>query len=173
MYESSIISEVSQLSSSGILRTICLSNTLGLNTHRPLIQIISSPMVIPIGQSVLGRLFNVTASSMDLYIELLQSSPWTSSPMVVESLINPKLLSSVLLNPDNSSTYYSKQLGPIRKECISYILESRNENLNIEEILECTVKHMSPIRISHLYIVLSIYKIPCDLPRYERKNKMK
>ena len=102
-------------------------------------------MVIPIGQSVLGRLFNVTASSMDLYIELLQSSPWTSSPMVVESLINPKLLSSVLLNPDNSSTYYSKQLGPIRKGCISYILESRNENLKIEEILECTIKHMFPI----------------------------
>jgi F-type H+-transporting ATPase subunit beta len=142
MYESSIISEVSQLSSTGIIRTICLSNTLGLDTQRPLVQMISSPMIIPIGQSVLGRLFNVTASSMDLFIELLQSSPWTSSPSVVESPKDQSRISSILIRPDNSSTYYSKQIDPLRLASISYVLESQNQNLHIEKILESTMDQM-------------------------------
>ena len=88
MYSHTLISEISQLSTSGILRTICLGNTIGLNTLRPLVSILQSPMIIPIGRNILGRLFNVTASSMDLYVELMSSAPWCPTSTIVSTPIH-------------------------------------------------------------------------------------
>ena len=165
MYETSIISEVSQLSPSGIIRTICLSNTLGLDTLRPFVRLISSPMIIPIGQSVLGRLFNVTASSMDLYIELLQCAPWSRSSSVVEStsLAIQSSISSIL--NDNPCIYYSKPSPPTSNIHIlynKYIVENVQNSENLESLVSILYKSVSPAfsPFSSIYMIPHLFVSP-------------
>ena len=154
MYETSIISEVSQLSPSGIIRTICLSNTLGLDTLRPFVQIVSSPMIIPIGQSVLRRLFNVTESSMDLYIELLQCAPWSRSSSVVESTSLAIQYSTLSILNVNPCIYYSKPSPPTSNKHLLYnkfIVENVQNNQNLDSL------------VSSIYISIS-----SSISRHER-----
>ena len=138
MYNASLVSEVSQLSSTGVLRTICLSDTGGLTAIYPLVLPIASPMVIPIGQSVLGRLFNVTASSMDGYLELLQGGPWQEGEFYSLSIKYDKIgLNEPLFFTTETSKeqiYIFYHFDPYLYNlgvCLSHVFSTLYENLNL------------------------------------------
>jgi hypothetical protein len=99
MYRSSSILEISQLCYNSCVRSISLSTTESVSNSTTRINIIYSPILLPVGLSVLGRLFNVTASSMDGYLELLMSSlyanPASPSTTTHTSATSPTLSSPV------------------------------------------------------------------------------
>lgn len=69
-YASSVTAEVSQLCRGGICRSIALGTTDGLNTRLSKALFTYQPLVVPTGLLVLGRIFNVSGSVIDRYVEL-------------------------------------------------------------------------------------------------------
>ena len=72
-YHNFILAEINQLCYGGVLRSVALGQTDGLSTwHVPFMNLYQS-VVVPIGQTTLGRIFNVAGSSIDSYIDLMSS----------------------------------------------------------------------------------------------------
>ena len=69
-YASAVTAEVSQLCRGGICRSIALGTTDGLNTRLSKALFTYQPLVVPTGLLVLGRIFNVSGSVIDRYVEL-------------------------------------------------------------------------------------------------------
>jgi F-type H+-transporting ATPase subunit beta len=115
MYRSSSILEISQLCYNSCVRSISLSTTESVSNATTRINIIYSPILLPVGLSVLGRLFNVTASSMDGYLELLMSSlyanPASPSTTTHTSATSPTLSSPVAdQQADHLSICYNSEI---------------------------------------------------------------
>ena len=69
-YQNSIVVEISAILAGGILRCISLGQTEGFNSYNTVGFINYQSIVYLIGRNVLGRLFNVTGSCIDLYNEV-------------------------------------------------------------------------------------------------------
>ena len=111
MYKTSSVLEVSQLSNNSSVRSISLSSTEAVSTSSSQCILSGSPMNIQVGTTVLGRLFNVTASSMDLYLELLSSNIYWQGNYSVEQLSylnNAKLILGAI---SNTATTTDLELG--------------------------------------------------------------
>jgi hypothetical protein len=65
----SITAEISQLCKGGICRSVALGATEGLNTRITKAMFTYQPLVVPSGTLVLGRIFNVTGTVIDRFIE--------------------------------------------------------------------------------------------------------
>ena len=73
-YYNYIIAEISQISVGGQLRTISMKPTEGISTWQIQFQSLYQPIVVPVGRSTLGRIFNVTGSTVDKFLNLPISS---------------------------------------------------------------------------------------------------
>jgi F-type H+-transporting ATPase subunit beta len=69
-YSSSVVSEISQHSYSGVVRTVSLATTDGLSTWGCGAMLIYQPVVVNVGRLTLGRIFNVVGSVVDSLLEL-------------------------------------------------------------------------------------------------------
>merc|ERR1712050_599014 len=69
-YSNWVVLEVNQICYGGILRTIALGFTEGISSWKVGVFCNFQPLVVPVGRSTLGRLFNVLGSTIDSYLEL-------------------------------------------------------------------------------------------------------
>merc|ERR1712203_630918 len=69
-YSNWLVLEVNQICYGGILRTIALVFTEGISSWKVGVFCNFQPLVVPVGRSTLGRLFNVLGSTIDSYLEL-------------------------------------------------------------------------------------------------------
>merc|ERR1712187_31207 len=69
-YENWLIVEVNQICYGGILRTIALGFTEGISSWKVEALCTLQPLVVPVGRSTLGRLFNVLGATIDAYVEI-------------------------------------------------------------------------------------------------------
>merc|ERR1711972_1295351 len=67
-YANGLIVEVNQICYGGILRTIALGFTEGISSWKVESLCTFQPLVVPVGRSTLGRLFNVLGATIDSYI---------------------------------------------------------------------------------------------------------
>jgi hypothetical protein len=76
-YSNCLVCELSQLCLGGILRTIALGSTDGMSTWACPFTAFQQPVVIPVGKSALGRIFNVVGSTIDAFFEPFLSSKFS------------------------------------------------------------------------------------------------
>jgi F-type H+-transporting ATPase subunit beta len=69
-YSNWVVLEVNQICYGGILRSISLGFTEGISSWKVEVFCNYQPVVVPVGRSTLGRLFNVLGSTIDEYSEL-------------------------------------------------------------------------------------------------------
>lgn len=69
-YANCLTCEISQLCYKGISRTISLGSTNGLSTNKSKVISVFRPIIVPVGKQCLGRVFNVTGTTIDGYIQL-------------------------------------------------------------------------------------------------------
>jgi len=81
-YANFLVCEISQLCYGGVLRSVALAATEGLCTWDVKFTNLYQPVVVPVGRISLGRIFNVTGSSIDQYMDLVTSSCFHSSPFL-------------------------------------------------------------------------------------------
>merc|ERR1712174_170810 len=67
-YANCLIVEVNQICYGGILRTIALGFTEGISSWKVESLCTFKPLVVPVGRSTLGRLFNVLGATIDAYV---------------------------------------------------------------------------------------------------------
>jgi hypothetical protein len=67
-YANWLIVEVNQICYGGILRTIALGFTEGISSWKVESLCTLQPLVVPVGRSTLGRLFNVLGATIDAYV---------------------------------------------------------------------------------------------------------
>lgn len=85
-YTNFLICEISQLCFGGVLRSVALGTTDGLSTWRVSFLNLYQPVTVPVGRLSLGRIFNVTGSAIDRYIDLGISCCFSSLPSLACSL---------------------------------------------------------------------------------------
>ena len=69
-YSNFLVCEASQLCCGGIVRSVSLGTTDGLCTWRVAMINTYQPVTVPVGQITLGRIFNVSGSSLDGFLEI-------------------------------------------------------------------------------------------------------
>jgi F-type H+-transporting ATPase subunit beta len=84
-YSSCVAAEVSQICVGGICRSVALGPTEGINTRLTRAMFTYQPVVVPTGTLVLGRIFNVTGSIIDRFIEQSLSCCQSFGPRVLVS----------------------------------------------------------------------------------------
>ena len=93
-----LLCEVNQLCLDGVLRSVALDSTDGLSTYGVLFLILYQPMLVQVGCISLGRLYNVTGSSMDFYINMDRSIALSLSSCVsYTSSDKQRIVESVIL----------------------------------------------------------------------------
>ena len=121
-YQNSIVVEISAILPGGILRCISLGQTEGFNSYNTVGFINYQPIVYLIGRNVLGRLFNVTGSCIDLYNEVTMDMPFVRSVSTEETHTTQKpTLIKIKANADTSSDSDCVKANALFKECTSHI----------------------------------------------------
>merc|ERR1711972_379199 len=69
-YANWLIVEVNQICYGGVLRTIALGFTEGISSWKVESLCTFKPLVVPVGRSTLGRLFNVLGATIDAYVAI-------------------------------------------------------------------------------------------------------
>merc|ERR1712174_138291 len=80
-YANWLIVEVNQICYGGILRTIALGFTEGISSWKVEALCTFQPLVVPVGRSTLGRLFNVLGSTIDAYVGIDELPPYADYPL--------------------------------------------------------------------------------------------
>jgi F-type H+-transporting ATPase subunit beta len=80
-----LISEISQLCIGGVVRSVSLGPTEGLQAYGTRVISLNQPMPVSVGIICLGRIFNVLGSTIDGYVELASSVFYGNSGLVVSS----------------------------------------------------------------------------------------
>ena len=98
-YYNYLATEVNQLCYGGVLRSVALGPTDGLSTWNVTFTNIYQPVTIPVGRLTLGRIFNVTGSAIDGYIELIDSALlMDTSHISVQSSVSQSVIFSSYFN---------------------------------------------------------------------------
>ena len=84
-YSNCLLSEISQICYSGVLRAISLGPTEGINIFSCKVLFGMQPLIVPVGRVILGRILNVIGSSIDPYIQVTLSSQFSRYHLVCES----------------------------------------------------------------------------------------
>jgi F-type H+-transporting ATPase subunit beta len=121
-YQNSIVVEISAILPGGILRCISLGQTEGFNSYNTVGLINYQPIVYPVGRNVLGRLFNVTGSCIDLYNEVTVDMPFVRCVSIEESSTTQKHpQSETEANVNIPSDSDCVKANALFKECTSHI----------------------------------------------------
>ena len=119
-YQNSVVVEISSILPGEILRYISLGSTEGFNSYNTIGHLTYQPIVYLIGRNVLGRLFNVTGSIIDMYNEVAATTPYMNIiylPYKSDKCLkrDPKIVSSKdYLQP-------CPEAANLFRECISHI----------------------------------------------------
>lgn len=81
-YHNFLVAEISQLCFGGLLRAVALGATEGLSTWNVSFINLYQPVVVPVGRLSLGRIFNVTGSAIDRFVDLASSSCFGLTPQL-------------------------------------------------------------------------------------------
>merc|ERR1711933_252064 len=79
-YANWLVVEVNQICYGGILRTISLGFTEGISSWKVESLCTLQPMVVPVGRSTLGRIFNVLGATIDAYIGIDELPIYSDNP---------------------------------------------------------------------------------------------
>merc|ERR1711897_37839 len=79
-YANWLIVEVNQICYGGILRTIALGFTEGISSWKVESLCTLQPLVVPVGRSTLGRLFNVLGATIDAYVGIDELPVYSDYP---------------------------------------------------------------------------------------------
>merc|ERR1712039_1084647 len=79
-YANWLVVEVNQICYGGILRTISLGFTEGIRSWKVESLCTLQPMVVPVGGSTLGRIFNVLGATIDAYIGIDELPIYSDNP---------------------------------------------------------------------------------------------
>merc|ERR1712066_286546 len=85
-YANWLIVELNQICYGGILRTIALGFTEGISSWKVEALCTSQALVVPVGRSTLGRLFNVLGANIDAYIGLNELPIYAEGPTNFEEV---------------------------------------------------------------------------------------
>merc|ERR1711874_471623 len=85
-YANWLIVELNQICYGGILRTIALGFTEGISSWKVEALCSSQALVVPVGRSTLGRLFNVLGANIDAYIGLNELPIYAEGPTNFEEI---------------------------------------------------------------------------------------
>jgi hypothetical protein len=85
-YSNTLVVEICQQSYGGALRTIALAGTDGISTWNCKAICTYQPVVVPVSRTTLGRLFNVSGSTVDAYNDLCHAAQFCAFDIGVESL---------------------------------------------------------------------------------------
>jgi hypothetical protein len=85
-YQNFVIAEINQLCYGGILRSVALGSTDGLSTWNVHFVNMYQPVSVPVGRISLGRIFNVTGSSIDSYADLMTSCCFYQYPLIATAI---------------------------------------------------------------------------------------
>merc|ERR1711972_986771 len=80
-YGNWLIVEVNQICYGGILRTIALGFTEGISSWKVEALCTLQPLVVPVGRSTLGRLFNVLGATIDAYVGIDELPTYSDYPV--------------------------------------------------------------------------------------------
>merc|ERR1712113_1064342 len=80
-YSNWITVEVNQICYGGILRTIALGFTEGISSWKVEALCTLQPLVVPVGRSTLGRLFNVLGATIDAYVGIDELPIYSDYPV--------------------------------------------------------------------------------------------
>merc|ERR1712187_1036027 len=80
-YANGLLVEVTQICYGGILRTISLGFTEGISSWKVESLCTLQAMVVPVGRSTLGRIFNVLGSTIDAYIGIDELPIYSDYPV--------------------------------------------------------------------------------------------
>lgn len=114
-YSNLLLCEISQLCYGGILRTIALASTDGLCTWNVPFINMYQPVVIPVGRVTLGRIFNVTGSAIDEYMDVVNTALYsiecfysllTSKDVCFHGFVYVKTASSFNVAPSFNVEYW-------------------------------------------------------------------
>jgi len=79
-YANWLLVEVNQICYGGIVRTIALGFTEGISSWKVEALCTFQPLVVPVGRSTLGRLFNVLGATIDAYMGLDELPAYAEYP---------------------------------------------------------------------------------------------
>jgi len=114
-YANFLVCEISQLCYGGILRSVALATTEGLCTWNVKFTNLFQPVVVPVGRISLGRIYNVTGSSIDRYLDLAISNCFGVFPQASRSVNQLETVS--MSNYDNHSVgFLLGELGDYKTE---------------------------------------------------------
>jgi F0F1-type ATP synthase beta subunit len=80
-YANCLLVEVNQICYGGIVRTIALGFTEGISSWKVESLCTYQPLVVPVGRSTLGRLFNVLGATIDAYAGIDELPIYSESPV--------------------------------------------------------------------------------------------
>merc|ERR1712187_574609 len=80
-YANWLLVEVNQICYGGIVRTIALGFTEGISSWKVESLCTFQPLVVPVGRSTLGRLFNVLGATIDAYKGIDELPTYSDSPV--------------------------------------------------------------------------------------------
>merc|ERR1711970_667868 len=80
-YANWLIVEVNQICYGGVLRTIALGFTEGISSWKVEALCTLQPLVVPVGRSTLGRLFNVLGATIDAYVGIDELPIYSDYPV--------------------------------------------------------------------------------------------
>merc|ERR1712060_33501 len=80
-YANWLIVEVNQICYGGVLRTIALGFTEGISSWKVESLCTFKPLVVPVGRSTLGRLFNVLGATIDAYVGIDELPIYSDYPV--------------------------------------------------------------------------------------------
>merc|ERR1712176_1667048 len=83
-YANWLLVEVNQICYGGIVRTIALGFTEGISSWKVEALCTFQPLVVPVGRSTLGRLFNVLGATIDAYMGLDELPAYAEYPSSLE-----------------------------------------------------------------------------------------
>merc|ERR1712066_540932 len=138
-YSNWLVLEVNQICYGGILRTIALGFTEGISSWKVGVFCNFQPLVVPVGRSTLGRLFNVLGSTIDSYLELDELPVFATGEGL---LIGEE--SNTGVGDIRTSSDTQEELGYKRIECgaesnIELILFTNTSNEVLQEIIEKSI----------------------------------
>merc|ERR1712066_449718 len=138
-YSNWLVLEVNQICYGGILRTISLGFTEGISSWKVGVFCNFQPLVVPVGRSTLGRLFNVLGSTIDSYLELDELPVFATGEGL---LIGEE--SNTGVGDIRTSSDTQEELGYKRIECgaesnIELISFTNTSNEVLQEIIEKSI----------------------------------
>ena len=172
-YSNFLVCEASQLCFGGVIRAVSLGTTDGLCTWRVSTINTYQPVTVPVGRITLGRIFNVTGSSLDGFLEIpsFTNFSWSQFLGTIKSTTGyysahaiDYITSSCTLHTMPSTTLLST----------STLYATTNTQLRFFEVYSKCYTHIEPseLHITCLHLQLSSPLVHLGLPYHALKSTL-